>query len=356
MASTITDTAILTKPVNVIFQQTLLRTARAVCPYFSGTVPATVQQHRGTFTASWRRIENLTPTTTALTELNTTVSFPTRDSITPSITDVTSTALKYGQYIVLNEDTDLVNFNGQTDDLVMKLGISAGRSLNMLQRNEAEDNLTIVRVGGVASDGLIVSKMTAAALDSVINTLARNDGTPFMPQATGSQNIGTTPILPAFIGLCHPDVAYDIKALTGFSSVESYAGQVSTMPGEFGIYSGAGYAVRFVQSSDASVEAGAGGTTGSTGLRGSTNIDVYPTVIYGMDALGSLGFGMNHVKEIYTAGDNLPAVMMISHDRGTSGAADPLNELGTLGWKSWHAAQVLNSNWGRTIRSGATSL
>lgn len=356
MASTITDTDILTKPVNVVFQQTLLRTAKAVCPYFSGTVPGTLSQHQGTFTASWRRIENLTPTTTALTELNTTVSFPTRDSITPSITAVTSAVLKYGQYIVLNEDADLVNFNGQTDDLVKKLGISAGRSLNMLQRNEAEDNLTIVRVGSVASDGLVVSKMTAAAIHSVVNTLSRNDALTFMPESTGSTNIGTQPILPSYIGICHPDVAYDISQLTGFKSVETYAGQVETMTGEFGLYASAGYSVRFVQSSDASVEAGAGGTTGSTGLRGSTNIDLYPTVIYGQDALGSLGFGMNHVREIYRAGDNLPAVMMISHDRGTSGAADPLNELSTLGWKSWHGSQTLNAAWGRTIRSGATSL
>lgn len=356
MAAPITDTDIMTKPVNVIFQQTLLRTARALCPYFAGTVPGEVSQHRGSYTASWRRIENLTPTTTPLTELNTNVSFPTRDSITPTISSVTAAVSKFGQYIVLNEEADLVNFNGQTDDLVKKLGISAGRSLNMLQRNEAEDNLTLVRAGGAASDGAITSKITSAAIESVINTLTRQDATPFMPDSTGSQNVGTVPILPGYMGLCHPDVAYDIAKITGFTSVEKYAGQVATMQGEFGLISVAGYSVRFVQSSDASIDTGSGGATGSTGFRGATNLDLYTTVIYGEDAIGSLGFGMNHVKETYRAGDKLPAVMVINKARGSAGAADPLDELSTLGWKSWHGAKVLNTNWGRGIRSAATSL
>lgn len=356
MAAAITDTDVLTKPVNVIFQQTLLRTARALCPYFAGTVPGEVTQHRGSYTASWRRIENLTPTTTALTELNTNVAFPTRDSITPTISSVTAAVSKYGQYIVLNEEADLVNFNGQTDDLVKKLGISAGRSLNMLQRNEAEDNLTLVRAGAVASDGAVLSKITVAAIASVINTLSRNDATSFLADSTGSTNVGTTPILPGYIGVCHPDVAYDIGTLSGFKSVETYAGQVQTMQGEFGLLAAAGYSVRFVQTSDASIDSGAGGSTGSTGLRGSTNLDLYTTVIYGEDAIGSLGFGMNHVKETYKAGDKLPAVMMINKARGSAGAADPLDELSTLGWKSWHGAKILNSAWGRGIRSAATSL
>ena len=70
MSGTYTDSSTITKPVNVIFQTTLLETAKALCPYFAGTVPGEVQQHNGTFTAAWRRIENLTPTTTPLSFRN----------------------------------------------------------------------------------------------------------------------------------------------------------------------------------------------------------------------------------------------------------------------------------------------
>jgi N4-gp56 family major capsid protein len=355
MAAAITTTSTLTKPVNVIFQQTLLRTARALCPYFAGSVPGEVQQHAGSFTASWRRIENLTPTTSALAELTGNESFPTRDSITPSITGITAAVSKYGQYILLSEEVDLVNFSGQSDDLSMKLGMSAGRSLNMLQRNELEDNATLVRVGAVASDGLVNSKITVSAIAKVINDLARNNAMVFMPESDGSTNIGTQPILPGYYGACHPDVAYDITTLTGFVSVEKYAGQVATMNGEFGMISTAGYGVRFVQTSDASINTNTGAATG-TGLRGATKNDLYYVPIWGMDAVGSLGFGFQHVKESYTAGDKLPGIQVINKDRGSSGVADPLDELSTLGWKSWHAAKILNSTFIETIRCCATKL
>lgn len=360
MAATITDTPILTKPVNVIFQRKFLSVAKTNCPCFAGSMPANLTQHAGSFTASWRRYENLTVDPTALTELNTTVSFPTRDSITPTISDVTSAVSKYGSYIVLNEEADLVNFNGQTAELLDRQAIQSGRTLNQLQRNELEDNSTKIYAGAVASDGLVTSKITALSLNSAINALARNDALSFMPASNGSTNVGTVPILPAYIGLCHPDVSYDLDNLGGtYTSVEKYAGQVATMQGEIGLYKGAGRAVRFVESSDMSidVDSGVADAGGSTGLRvNSGNVDLYTVVIFGQEFHGSLGFGMEHVQEIYRAGDQLPAVQIIQHGYGSAGPADPLNELSTLGWKTWHAAKIMNGTWGRGIRCGATSL
>ena len=240
MASTITDTPILYGPVNVLFQRRFLSVAKANCPCFAGSMPSTLQQHQGSFTASWRKYNNLTVSTTALTELNTTVSLPTRDSITPTISKVEATVSKYGSYIVMNEEADLVNFNGQTAELLDRQAIQAGRTLNQLQRNELEDNTTKVYAGAVASDGVVTSKITALSIESVVNVLARNDAMTFSDMTSGSQNTGTSAILPGYIGLCHPDVAYDIAKLTGFVSVQNYAQQGQIMQGEFGLYQIAG--------------------------------------------------------------------------------------------------------------------
>lgn len=358
MTTTFTTTSDISKPVNVIFQTTLLETAAPLCPYFAGTVPAEIQQHNGSFTAAWRRIENLTPTTTALSELTSTVTFMGgRSTEVPTKTDVTAAVQKYGQFIVLNEETDLVNFNPMVDDLMKKLGKSAGRSLNQLQRNEMEDNSTILRAGGAASDGALNSKVTTTVLALAVNDLSRNDAMTFTPESTGSTNIGTVPILEGFYGACHPDVAYDVAQLTGFVSVEKYAGQVATMQGEFGLFPVAGKSIRFVQTSDASIDTNTGATTGSSGFRTtSTKNDLYDIVVWGEDAVGSVGFGFQHIKAIYKAGDNLPAVQVITHDRGSSGIADPLNEMSSLGWKSWHAAKILNSNWIYDVRVATTKL
>ena len=64
-----------------------------------------------------------------------------------------------------------------------------------------------------------------------------------------------------------------------------------------------------------------------------------------MEAAGSVGLGENHAKEIYQGFDRIPAVQLIQHAPGSSGVADPLNEVGSLGWKAFHAGVVLNTNW-----------
>ena len=353
--STVTDTDILTKPVNVIFTRRFLERARYRTSYFAGTQPATIARRQGSATAFWRRHEHLTPTTTPLTELNTTVSFPTRTATTPTITDITQAVQKYGDHIVLNEEADVFNFNGQTAELLDILADQAGRSLNQVQRNEMEDNSTLVRVGGAASDGAVVGTITRAELREVINTLHRNVAETFAPGTTGVDATGTQPILRAFWGICHPDVAEDVSQLTGFKSVETYAGQVDVVPGEFGFFGSAGMGIRFLSDPDASVDTGAGGN--GTNIRETTNAaDLYTTVIYGQNAVGSLGLDDPLPSGIVRTNDtgSIPPIQIMNMPFGSAGAADPLMELSTLGWKAWAAGKILNTAWIRGVRSAAT--
>ena len=116
----VTTTTQVAGPVNVIFQQTLLRNAKPLCPYLVGAQEGDViQSHSGSFTIKWRRIDNLTPTTSALSELTGALSLPARSpgSIL-AVTDTTAVLLKFGDFIVMTEETDLINFNGQTDKVM----------------------------------------------------------------------------------------------------------------------------------------------------------------------------------------------------------------------------------------------
>jgi len=358
MALTISATdAELPKPVNVVFQQTLLRNAKVRAPYFLGTNPGELEKKRGSATVSWRRIENLSASTTALSELTGAASYMQgRDSAALSVSNVTATVSKYGNFVILNEEADVFNFNGQTDKIVEVLGINAGQSLNQLQRNIAEDNLTLIQASGDTSDGTTDSAITLNDIKKVINTLDTNSAITFTPMTTGSTNVGTAPILPAFWGITHPDVAVDIAGLSGFKGVETYAGQTNTVMGEFGTLSVAGKAVRFISTEDASVDADAGATLGSTGLNGTSSVDLYTTVIYGQDCIGSVGFGQTFPDGTFMAGDDLGPVELIVKGLGSGGSSDPYDEIMTMAWKAWHTGAVLNSNWGRGIRSGATSL
>lgn len=354
MPATLTTTTQITAPVNNIFQQVLLRNAKARAPYFKGSTPAQISFHSGSFTAKWRRFENLTPTVTPLAELTGTLALPTRNAVQPTITDIVATVLKYGDVIILNEEVDLLNFSQQGRKLVEILGIQAGRSLNFLQRNEVEDNSTIIFVAGATSDATTASKITLNSIKLSVNQLQRNSALKFTAMTTGSKNINTTPLRPAFWGLTHVDVEEDIRLLAGFRAVESYAGQTATADGEFGAVGG----TRWIASEDASIDVDAGVVTASApDLRANTtNVDLYSSVVFGMDAVGSLGFGTSHIKETYQAGDDLPAVIAINKSRGSSGVADPLDEISTLAWKSWHVPKILNGTWIRAIRTGASAL
>ncbi len=360
MALTIsaTDTE-LPKPLNAVFNQTLLRNAQVRAPYFAGTVPAAVERRRGSNVAMWRRIENLTEATSALSELTGTAAYMQgRDAAALSVTNVTATLSKYGNFVILNEEVDLFNFPGQFDKILQVIGINAGKTLNILQRNIAEDNLTLVYAGGAASDGAVSSTITLDNIKLVVNTLDKQSALTFTPMTTGSQNIGTNPILPAYWGLCHPDVAVDVTGLTGFKSVETYAGQTATVMGEFGTITVAGRAVRFISSEDAGVDAGAGASGAASADLNNTsnNADLYTTVIYGQDCLAGVGLGESHPDGIYRAGDELDSVDVIVKAPSATGTSDPYNEITTVAWKAWHTGAVLNSAWGRGVRSGASLL
>ena len=360
MAQTITATDVeLQKPINAVFEQTFLRRAQQVCPYFTGTQPGTLTKQRGTSTIKWRRVEQLAPSTTALTELTTTASFMLgRDSVTPSFTDVVATVSKYGQYYIVNEEVDLYNPNGTTNELVMTLGESAGRSLNQLMRDVEEDNSTQRYAANVASTGAVHAKVAVGDLNRVVNELSNNSARAFSGMTNGSTNINTVPILSSFWALCHPDVAYDVANLTGFVSVERYAQQTQIMEGEFGYYSIAGRGLRFVQSEDASKDANTGAALSGADLNstGGSVADTYAIVVFGQDAFGSVGLGQKHTDGIYKAGDNTGGWQMVHHPRGSGGVADPFDEIETIAYKFFFAGAVLNSNWSRSIRVAATNL
>lgn len=350
----LTTTTQIQKPVNVMFTRRFLERAQYQTHYFNGTDPAKLEKMGGTATALWRRIEHLSPSTTPLSEISS-ETYPTRAGVQPSVTDVTKAVSKYGTHILLTEEVEVFNFNGSTAELLDILAENAGRVVNMIVRNEMEDNSTLVYAAG-SCDGEVTSVITAGTLNNVINTLNRNVGTPFTAMTKGNTSVGTSPILAGYYAVCHPDVAHDVAGITGFKSVETYAGQVSVMPGEFGYYGRGGYGIRFCSTADASIDTDSGGTKGAMRSTSGVNADLYTTVVYAMHAVGTLGLGNALPTSVMDAAQKMSMIEIINKPFGSAGSADPLNELATLGWKAWAAAKVLNGNWIRGIRSGATAL
>jgi len=360
MAFTINATDVeLERPVNTIFKQTLLRNAKSRCLHFLGSQAGSIQTNMGSTTCTWRRITINSNQRAALSEQTGVAAYMGgRNASTLQYAAPTATALKYGNFVILNEEVQLYNFTGQADKIVEILGIDSGDYLDTLQSAFISDNGNAVFAAGAASEGAVVSKITLNSIKNVAVTLDKNKALTFTPMTTGSQTFGSTQLMPGFIGICHPDVAPDIAALAGFKPAETYAGQVSLFMGEFGAITVAGRTVRFCSGHNADINTDSGGLTGTTGLISTTgtNIDTYTTAIFGREAWGSLGFGASLPDGSFTAGDDVSAVSLISHGLGSGGTSDPYNEISTIAYKFWWAAVELNADWSRIIVSGASSL
>lgn len=349
-------------PVNFVLMETLLSAARKRLPYFNGTLPGSLEKAQGAASVKWRRIENLAAVTTALGE-NTEGTAPAfgfgRTSVRPTITDVTAAIQKFGNAINVTEEIDLFNVNSNSAALMDTLGANAGESLNTLMRDQFTNGATtIVRNtpngnAGTAAAATYSSVANSIALNdikNVVNQLNRNSAMKFTPAGFGSQNVGTVPIRQSYYGICHVDVEEDIRGLTGFIPVEQYGGYTETEPGEFGAVGGVRWCSTEIAPliSDGSTESAVAGS-----YNGSSAIlhHVYRSFIYGREAVGSIGLGEQHAKEIYMMYDRVPTVEVIYHKPGSSGVADPYNENGSLAWKSWFAGKVLNANWIGVVNS-----
>jgi len=355
---TITTTTQFVPAVSAVFTHLFLRNAKASCAYYAGIQEGDGQldYHRDTFTYKWRRYENMAVSTAALTPLSGAESYPLRQGTLLSATDYTATVQKYGQVTALNEEAELVNPSEQTAKIMEILGINCGQTLNRLQRDILEDNSTILRVGGGSTDSTIASAITPDIIRKAVNVIENNIAVTFSPEevTTSGTNYGSVGLLPSYLSICHVDVAEDIMQFPNFKSVETYANRVELYDGEFGSWN----RVRFVRSTEGSIDANAGGSAGSGSLRttGGVNADIYSTVLFGMDFHAAIGFGTEAVKDIYKAGDDIPPMQIIVKKRGSAGAFDPLDELGTMSWKGWHGGAITNPLWGRSIRSAASAL
>jgi len=333
----------VTAPVDYVLMRGLLNAAKKRCPYFVGTMPGSLEKNQGSASVKWRRIENLTPATTALGEVTGNAAFGMgRDAVQPTITDVTVAIAKYGNAIIHSEELDLINVNSRAAQLLDNLGANAGESLNILMRDVYDAATNVRYAGGVTSTSDIVSAIGVPDIQYCVNQLNRESGMKFESEAFGSTRVGSSPLREAYIGICHVDVEEDLRGLTGWIGVEQYGGHTRTYTNEIGSVGG----VRWIATEIAPINTSAG-TTSAAGFRGASDVlnDVYSSFVIAKEAVGSIGLGENHTKEIYMMGDRIPTVELIQHGVGSSGVGDMYNEVGSLAWKSWFAGKILNENW-----------
>lgn len=296
--------------------------AEMVLEKFGQTFPLPTNS---TIVAKFRRYEALPLATTALVE------GVTPSGTKPTITDYTATLSEYGDFIPYS------GFMMDThEDPILK-------EYGSLCVQQAAETVETIRYNVLkAGSNVGFSNGTRATVNTPISLAAQRVATASLLRqrahyitdiVSSNANFRTEPIEAAFIAVCHPDVSNDIRNMQGFIPVKQYGGGQKAWSNEIGSVEDVRY-VRSVLFTPFLGSATVGGAKGAMRAIGDgVHADVYPVLYMSKDAYGIVPLkGAN-------------ALSLIAHNPGSSGTADPLNQRGTLGWKTAQTSVILNDLW-----------
>ena len=285
-------------------------------------------------TIKWRRWVPFDPITTPLTE-----------GVTPSsqklaVVDVSATLGQYGNW---SEITDVIQDTHEDPILqgMMQIhGQQASESFETLTYLTLRAGTNVVYANGSARNA-VNTKVSLGKIRSAVRTLNKNKCRKKTTILAPSVNYKTQAIEAAYVAVCHTDLEPDIRDLPGFVPVSQYGSRQTICPQEFGSVEN----VRFITTTVATPFADAGGLDGDTVLSTTgTNADVYPILIFGEDAYGTVALKGKDAAEILVRNPGKP-------EKGNE-----LGQTGSVGWKGWHVAARLNEAWMVRLEVAATLL
>lgn len=310
--------------VNNFYDKTML--IRAV-PAFVHNRFANVKDipaNAGTNTIKFRVYGALNAQTTALTS-----------GVTPagkqlSVTDTTATIQYYGDFVTLTDDVLTESIDPVLTEAAEVLGEQAGDSLDQLCRNVLAAGTTIQYASSATQNSEITTAMiiNRSEVKQAVRTLRGNNAKPVTNMINPETGFNTIPVGRSFIGICSEDTAFDLDDAIGWIPVEKYPNKQYVMEDEIGSLAN----VRFIMTTNAYVAAGVGATSN----------DVHYTLIFGKNAYAQTRISTKTLQNIVKP-------------LGSSGAADPLNQRGTSGWKASYVAKILNQGFLVVLRHAVSA-
>lgn len=281
--------------------------------------------------AKFRRYESLGVATTPLSE-----GTP-PNSTDPTHTDITATVSTYGAYIEYSDDVELTNPDPLLTEFNELLGEQSGETMDILRRDVLVTGTNVQYQSGSARSNQNAI-LTLGTLRTTLRTMERNKVKYITSVLSGSPNVGSDAVPMSYVAIVHPDTALDVRQMTGFVGIEDYGSMRPIHESEIGAIPA--IRVRFLLNSNAKKWTGAGQAS-TTMVNTSSIADVYGTLIFGMNAFGIIP---------------LRGAALTTHlkARGTGGTSDPLDQVGTTGWKAKTTTKILNDNYMVRIEHCAT--
>lgn len=297
-----TSTANLSPEMKIYYDTALIHAAEPKLVHAQFGQKRNIPQGRGK-TIEFRKFSQLPKALTPLTE------GVTPDGGSLKVTSDTATVNQYGYYIAISDILELSAIDPMLQETVTALGAQAGRTLDTVVREIMNAGTNVQYGEGNATSRTALTandKLTVKAVKMAVRTL---------------KNANADTIDGDFIGIIHPDIAFDLTEDPEWKYPHQYVDTKEIYEGEIGKIAG----VRFVETTEAKIFDGS----------------VYATLIIGANAYG--------VTEIEGGG-----LKTIIKQKGSAGTADPLDQRSTAGWKAILTAKILSDEYMVRIETKST--
>lgn len=274
---------------------------------------------KSTKTLIMRRYNRLAPATVPLTEGVT----PTGKILTK--TDITVTLGQYGDFVTY---TDVIQ-DTHTDPILQEagdiLGEQAGETWDVLRFGVLKAGTNVLYANGTQRNQ-VNAVVTRDQLRTAIRILKKQLAKPITSIVKAGPNIGTFPIPASFVLVCHSDAQPDFERMSGWLPVQQYPGSNGLIEGEAGSIG----EIRVVFDNNCTpwTDSGTTAATNSTLSTTGTNSDVYPLLIFGADAYGTVALSGKNAVSTY-----------VNNPKPITG--DELAQKGSVGWKGYTASVIL---------------
>ena len=288
-----------------------------------------------TKTAIFRRYEALEKATTPLVEGVTPVGKNMR------YTDVQCTLQQFGDYVTL---TDVIADTHEDPVLQEYIGITAeqaAQTLETLRYNVLKAGSNVFYANKVAGRDSVVAAISLADQRRVTRAFKRQNAAYITKKTASTPNYGTVAVRASYIGLVHPDLENDIRALTGFKDAVDYGASQAADEFEIGTVED----VRYIRSTIFESFPDAGGNKGTMVSTSGVKADVYPILYLAAHCAASVPL---KGKNAITA--------PIVRNPGTISDSDKLGQRGHVGWKAYFGCVILNQLFISRLECGATEL
>lgn len=236
---------------------------------------------------------------------------------------VLATISQYGQYIQFTDLSETQQIDDVVAETTENFSEAMKEAIDLVTRDVLVAGTTVQYASTAGSRGGVGSgmNMNLAELREAKRTLLRNNAKPLKSEDG------------KFVLMTHPDVVFDLEADSNITNIWQYAGQRGDSNQLFDVaFQDLPFGVRVYHTSLCRIFA-------SLGLSGA---DVYGNMLIAEEFYGTIDL------------DAMPAKIIVKA-RGSSGVYDPLDQVGTVGWKAAHAAVILNQLLGVRIETASSN-